>query len=690
MENDCEGEIDNGYPNTDGEGEADCLDDDDDGDGVLDGDDCDPLDADVYAGAPEVCDGKDNDCMGGIDDGLGTTACGVGPCAHTEDNCIAGEVNVCDPLAGAEAEICDGEDNDCDGQADEDLGTTTCGVGICEKTVDNCVAAEPQPCIPLESQPGEICNGLDDNCNGETDEDWPTLGDPCSVGVGGCAANGQIICVDGTSVGCSAEEGDPLAEICDGLDNDCDTLIDEDLSPDTCGLGPCEHSEPSCIDGEPNHCNPLEGAENETCDNIDNDCDGQVDDGLGSTSCGLGNCEHEQPNCVDGQIQSCDPYEGVAPEECNGQDDDCDGWTDELWPELGEECIVGVGACKRTGTWVCEADGSGSRCNVQPGQPEQEVCDVVDNDCNGETDEGEDLPGCVAHYFDGDEDGYGINQSICICYPQAPYLATEKDDCADDDNTVNPGAPEVCDGKDNNCDNETDIEICDGIDNDCDLEVDEGDMLTWCGSVPHGTVACDGGCLIEACDAEFHDLNSVFGDGCECQMDAAESIGPTCGQADSIGTLLESGSTFTRTGRVVRVGDVDWFKFVAQDAPDQAGGCDQYHVRVSFLSNPNEAYAFDVFRDSCAAGAQLCGGATVFEDFTDFHNDTTIPGAVGGECPCMPDANHQLTPQLFTDDTTAATHQCEDQTATYYVKVYRLPNVEKICDDYQLQFTSKN
>lgn len=68
----------------------------------------------------EVCDGRDNDCNGQIDEGLGQTTCGLGECAHTIDNCIAGRPQTCDPFEGAKTEICDGLDNNCDGTVDED------------------------------------------------------------------------------------------------------------------------------------------------------------------------------------------------------------------------------------------------------------------------------------------------------------------------------------------------------------------------------------------------------------------------------------------------------------------------------------------------------------------------------------------------------------------------------------------
>jgi hypothetical protein len=75
-------------------------------------------------------------------------------------------------------EICDGEDNNCDGFIDEDLGTTTCGLGVCQVTVDNCVAGEEQVCTP---NPGaatdEVCDGEDNNCDGATDEVCPPIFD---------------------------------------------------------------------------------------------------------------------------------------------------------------------------------------------------------------------------------------------------------------------------------------------------------------------------------------------------------------------------------------------------------------------------------------------------------------------------------------------------------------------------------
>ena len=93
----------------------------------------------------------------------------------------------------------------------------------------------------------------------------------------------------------------------------------------TCGIGVCEHTISSYANGEYQVCDPYEGVQSETCDNLDNNCDGTVDEELGETTCGLGVCEHTINNCIEGQEQICDPMEGASEEVCDGLDNDCDG-----------------------------------------------------------------------------------------------------------------------------------------------------------------------------------------------------------------------------------------------------------------------------------------------------------------------------------------------------------------------------
>lgn len=229
--------------------------------------------------AAEVCDGNDNNCDGQTDEGFGVMECGVGLCKHTVSICEPGKTVVCDPFAGAVAESCNGLDDDCDGQVDEDLGTLTCGEGECVNTVVACVMGVPQFCNPLSGAKLELCNGKDDDCDGEADEDWPLLGLPCDIEADqDVCKNGTWVCNGtGTDLDCAGDF--PSSEVCDGEDNDCDGLVDEtaDLGTLECGVGICKQTVPKCAGGLPQICDPKAGAaKNDPPDvgAIDADCDG--------------------------------------------------------------------------------------------------------------------------------------------------------------------------------------------------------------------------------------------------------------------------------------------------------------------------------------------------------------------------------------------------------------------------------
>ncbi len=285
VDNDCNGVADDDFPDTDADGTLDCLDDDDDADGDVDAVDCAPLNEAIHSQADELCDGVDNNCNDEVDEGLGETSCGDGICATTAPNCLFGKPNPCLPLIepGVVTEVCDGLDNDCDGAVDEELGKTTCGAGACEHVIDNCADGQPQFCDPFEGgAPSETCDGKDNDCDGEIDEDLGVS--PCGKGV--CAHTVQN-CVDGAPQPCDPFLGNG-SETCDGLDNDCDGKTDEDLGATTCGKGVCTHTVQNCLAGETGSCDPMAGSGVEVCDGADNNCDGQTDEALGETTCGQG------------------------------------------------------------------------------------------------------------------------------------------------------------------------------------------------------------------------------------------------------------------------------------------------------------------------------------------------------------------------------------------------------------------
>ncbi len=149
-------------------------------------------------------------------------------------------------------------------------------------TVDNCIGGVPQTCTPGTGT-AETCNGIDDDCDDLTDEDGAgdPLTQPTTCGVGACAGNPGVETCTGGAFG--GDTCDPLAgataETCNGIDDDCDGATDEDgaglplTQPTTCGVGTCAGNTgvETCTGGAfgGDTCDPLAGATAETCNGVD-------------------------------------------------------------------------------------------------------------------------------------------------------------------------------------------------------------------------------------------------------------------------------------------------------------------------------------------------------------------------------------------------------------------------------------
>ena len=545
LDNDCDGKTDEEFPDMDGDFVPDCIDPDIDGDGDPDETDCDATDSDRHSGGEEgtICDQKDNDCDGLIDEGL--VEChewvddwdgdGAGPqedCSPYDARLFPGNA---DPGCCLAAEL--------DGLSDSEQ------LVRCDFDCDG----EPNECAPEDADGDGYPEGQD--CDDTDPETNPDAAEKCGDGVDQDCWDGDVAChaIEDT-------DGDGFAKLPAGSD----------------GLGDCDDENPE-----------IHPWAEDTCNGVDDDCDGVTDGGNpgGGAVClnpfnKVGVCAnvatgtivcvqhlekapkiyYDQPPEPAGAYPVCVDFFEPPDNEvwCDGGDDDCDGETDEgfLWiekhpgpgggkieiEELGALC--GTGQCAG-GAVVCvesprdRPEGSLQlTCNsLKKATPEEEggcddptlkCCDNIDNDCDGLTD-GHSLPATQTHCLSEGECFENLEQVGTLC-----EAGTWK--CTYDFATYEP-VETTCDHKDNDCDGETDDvdpwlgpngqqifmgEPCVGQ-GECGGGVVEcsttADGSTTCSSNPDGTEAAD---EPEICDLKDND--------CDGQTDDVEWKGALAGE----------------------------------------------------------------------------------------------------------------------------------------------------------------
>jgi len=374
-----------------------------------------------------------------------------------------------------EHEVCNGKDDDCNGKTDDNLAPKPCKNqgGSCAKSVQQCGGSKGWlPCTVQDYQKvfkeyeakETRCDGKDNDCDGQVDNDLKAPA--CAKTFGVCkgatkkcgGAKGWLACTE-QDYKAFDKTYEAKETLCDNKDNDCDGQIDPKLER-ACG-GTCGKGTEKCISGKWQFCS-APGAKSEVCNGKDDDCDGKVDDGLTAPPC------KNQSGACKGSVKRCGGTKGWLPcdgsdyvknsslyqateTKCDEKDNDCDGRIDETHTKKGASCTNGTGSCIRTGKLICNTQKTGLACNAKPGNKVQETCNNKDDDCDGKVDEGLTRP-CYSHYI-GCKKVNGVYKCTAPCKPGKATCSKGKwGPCSGATYPKSPYYDATCATKDINCD----------------------------------------------------------------------------------------------------------------------------------------------------------------------------------------------------------------------------------------------